>query len=71
MFVYVNFLCMYYYMMINLHHGHPCKPNGRQNGTHTYLLNTEQHLGSEKIHIMKNMREASTHGTITLPKQEH
>ena len=27
---YVNFLCVYYYRMINLHHGHPWKLNGRQ-----------------------------------------
>ena len=27
---YVNILCVYYYRMINLHHGHLWEPKGRQ-----------------------------------------
>ena len=45
----MSFLCVYYYRMISLQHGHPWKkPNGGPHGRHTYLLDTGQHLGSEK-----------------------
>ena len=45
--------------------------NQMEDGNHTYLLNTEQHLRSEKTYNKKMMQEASTLGTITIPKHEH
>ena len=54
--------------MINLHHGHPWKTKQKT------LISTEYRKTTwirEIPHSKKMMREASTHGTIVLPKHEH
>ena len=59
---------MYYYRMINLHHGHPWKTKQK---AHTYLLNTGQTTAWIRENPQQEtMRETITYGTIILPKHK-